>query len=354
MQRQQTRQKQGLALNYDIKYNDSKSNKMSNQDFINKGVPSSVFLPGSKYWKKKRTFSARGGIWNFDSVTTNKKGSSILLDASEDSILGGAGLSFGASRVQMSAGSDSIRAVARSGARLSQIGFAIQGERDTYFSPTPGSVIMGNGNNTIKISGENNNWETGMRVGVNALLQGGSGKDAIRSTGAIKGILVAGSIQLGEGDDVLEGKTIGGENGVHIDNSGRVDTGEGNDVLNGNGGSRSIYVNGALLMGGGNDLVTGQSLHVNSSTNALVDMGAGDDIISAPLDSANGARFDFGTGIDRLTVRPGNYTIGGTANGGTVLSGGGIVDAEVIGLEFLVSSSSGREFAYTPGLIAVV
>ena len=320
---------------------------MSNQDFTNKGVPSSVFLPGSKYWKKKQIFSARGGIWNFDSVTTNKKGSSILLDASEDSILGGAGLSFGASRVQMSAGSDSIRAVARSGARLSQIGFEIQGERDTYFSPTPGSVIMGNGSNMIEIGGGSNNWEVGIRIGSNALLQGGSGKDVIRSTGAVKGVLVAGSIQLGKGDDTLEGISIIGENGVHIDNTGRIDTGEGNDVLIGKGGSRSIYINGALLMGGGNDVVTGQSLHVNSG------MGAGDDIISAPLDSANGATFDFGTGIDRSTLRPGNYNVSGTTNGGTILSGGGI-SAVVIGLEFLVSSDSGREFAYTPGLIMVV
>jgi Ca2+-binding RTX toxin-like protein len=327
---------------------------MTNQDFINKGVPSSLFLPGTKYWKKKRTFSARGGIWNFDSVTTNKKGSSILLDASEDSILGGAGLNFGASRVQMSAGNDSIRAVARSGVRLSQIGFEIQGERDTYFSPTPGSVVMGNGNNTIEIGGENNNWEVGIRVGIKALLQGGSGKDLIRTSGLSQGISVSGTIELGEGNDTVESTSLGGDSSLHIDNTGRIDTGGGDDILIGRGGSRSIYINGTLVMGNGNDLITGDSLHVNSSTGALVDMGAGDDIISAPLDSANGARFDFGTGNDKLTVRPGNYTISGTANSGTVLSGGGIIDVVVDGLEFLVSSASGREYAYAPGLITVV
>ena len=327
---------------------------MSNQDLVNQGAPSSLFLPGSKYWKKKRTFNARAGIWNFDSVTTSKKGSSILLDVLEDSILGGAGLSFGASRVQMSAGNDSIRAVASSSARLSQIGFQIQGERDTYFSPTPGSVVMGNGNNTIEIGGGNNNWEVGIIVGNKALLQTGSGKDLIRTSGLSQGISVSGTIELGEGNDTVESTSFGGDSSLHINNTGRIDTGGGDDILIGRGGSRSIYINGTLVMGNGNDLITGDSLHVNSSSGALVDMGAGDDIISAPLNSANGARFDFGTGIDRLTLRPGNYTISSEANGVTVLSGSQIIGVAVDGLEFLVSSTTGREFAYAPGLIAVV
>lgn len=327
---------------------------MVNQDLIKAGFPSESVLPGSDYWKKYRTFSARSSIWNFDAITTNKKGSSIILDASEKDVFASGGISLGANTVQMSSNDDQIKVSARKGIKLSQVGLEIQGAGDTYFSPTPASLLMGSGKNSIIIGGDESNWDIGIRIGTRALLAGGSGADAIRAHGLIQGISVTGTIQLGAGNDVLEGISMGGENGVHINNSGRVEMGEGDDIIIGSGGSRSIYVNGAIDMGSGSDRITGSSLHVNSVTGAEIRMGAGDDTISAPLVSSNGAKFYFGAGIDRMTLKPGTYSTTSANDSALVLSGSGIIDTPVYGLEFVTSSATGKEFAFRPGALTVI
>jgi len=323
---------------------------MSNQELINKGVPTSLFLPGTQYWKNNRTYKANSAILNFDEITTNSLGSSIRLDATQGNSFFESGISFGAKAIQMSSGDDTIRATARTGVKLGEEGLLIEGAGYSFFSPTAASLNLGGGKNFIAIGGANNNWANGLVVG--GQLIGGSGVDSIRATGTYSGIGVSGLLKTDAGDDVIDGKTMNGESAVHVDNSGRIEMGAGNDRITVRGGNRSFYINGSVSMGDGKDLITGKSLHVHSYATAVVDMGAGDDTISAPLISAGNARLQFGSGADKLTVRPGTYNASAGANGTFILSGGGI-EASIQELEFLVSSATGNTYAFKVGSIDI-
>lgn len=326
---------------------------MSNQDLIDRGAPRSLFLPGNQYWRGNRRFTARSTIFNADQVTTNPSGSSITLNASQESMLE-AGITFAARRVQMSSRNDSIRAQARTGLNLSNSGLEIEGRGDSYLSQTPASLIMGDGRNSIAIGGGRNNWQIGMRIGTGALLSAGTGRDTFRAIGTDVGIRVVGRIESGGGNDSLTGRSLSGDSAIHVDNPGTIDMGPGNDRLIGRGGSRPIYINGNVVMGAGRDVITGRSLHVNSSSIATIDMGAGNDSILSPLVSANGARLDFGSGTDRLVVRPGTYNAQTMENGSIMLSGNGISDAVITGLEFLVSSTTGVETRFADGALNIL
>ncbi len=80
-------------------------------------------------------------------------------------------------------------------------------------------------------------------------LETGEGNDAITGSGGMIGISNFGTIKTGDGDDVITGS--GGV--VGIDNFGIIDTGNGNDVIVGSTGS------GAINLGQGDDLIQGVS-----------------------------------------------------------------------------------------------
>ena len=80
-------------------------------------------------------------------------------------------------------------------------------------------------------------------------LETGEGNDAITGSGDMIGISNFGTIKTGDGDDVITGS--GGV--VGIDNFGIIDTGNGNDVIVGSTGS------GAINLGQGDDLIQGVS-----------------------------------------------------------------------------------------------
>ena len=80
-------------------------------------------------------------------------------------------------------------------------------------------------------------------------LETGEGNDAITGSGGMVGISNFGTIKTGDGDDAITGS--GGV--VGIDNFGIIDTGNGNDVIVGSTGS------GAINLGQGDDLIQGVS-----------------------------------------------------------------------------------------------
>jgi len=346
-------------------------NPSSNADYIALGVPAWGFLPGNKYWKAKNRFSSVTAITNFDPVTTSSKGSVIelVVGNSSNGLIGfDAGVTFGKSTVRLSDANDQIKIFAnKDSIQLARVGFQILGERESWSSPTPASVQMGNGINSINVGGGAKNWETGMSIGTKASLIGGSGKDTITAIGNKLGISIFGAVDLGKGNDRIETAGLNGETGLLVSNNGVLRMGDGDDVIIGTAKAiktrRSIYVNGTIDMGAGNDLITGNSLHVNSSTGARILMGAGKDVIAAPLEFSHGAFFDFGSGIDKLTLLPGKYSVAkGLAGSQLVLSsiapvggyGGGIDNIPINGLEFLVSSVSGKEYAFALGEIQIV
>ena len=345
-------------------------NPNSNADYIALGVPAWGFLPGNEYWKAKNRFSSVTAIANYDPVTTNKKGSTIelVVGSLTNGLIGfNAGVIFGKSTVRLSDASDQIKISAnKNSIQLASVGFQILGERESWSSPTPASVMMGNGVNSINVGGGAKNWDTGMSIGTKAFLIGGSGIDRITAIGNKLGISVVGTVDLRKGNDHIEAAGLNGETGLFVSNNGVIRMGDGNDVIIGKAKAsinrRSIYVNGIIDMGAGNDLITGNSLHVNSSTGAKILMGAGNDAIAAPLESSNGAFFDFGSGIDKLTLLPGRYSIAKGLGSQLTLSSisqvgsywGGIDKIPINGLEFLVSSVSGKQYAFVPGEVQIV
>ena len=86
-------------------------------------------------------------------------------------------------------------------------------------------------------------------------------------------------------------------------------------------------------------------------------MGRGDDKLIATLHHSN-APIDFGDGIDRLFLPSGQYEITDLGGGAySLLSTGanqGVYGAEQIsGLEFIVSKSTGAEYAFATGTLTV-
>ena len=345
-------------------------NPSSNADYIALGVPEWGFLPDNKYWKTKTKFTSITTIANFDPVTTNKNGSiiNLLVGSSNKGLLGfNAGITFGKSSVRLSNANDQITAFAtQKSIQLAKVGFELYGEKDTWSSPTPASLLMGDGVNTVSIGGGSRNWDIGLRVGHKASLIGGSGVDKIIGIGNQNGISIDGTIDLGNGIDRVEATAINGETGLYVSNNGFLGMGDGDDVIIGKAKAsinrRSIYINGVIDMGAGNDSIIGDSLHVNSSTSAKILMGAGNDAITAPLESSNGAFFDFGSGIDKLALLPGRYSVAKDLGSQLTLSSisqvgsiWSVIDKiSINGLEFLVSSVSGKQYAFVPGEIQIV
>ena len=360
----------------------------TNAELIKMGVPISAVLPGSAFWKKNKVFKSNTAIWNFDPVSTNSSGSSISLDATKADLngrLGGIILLKGA--VNMSAAKDSI-IVKSSNQKLSSSGAALSLENPDWLK-IPVTFNLGNGNNSVIAGLGYAGWETGIDLsGGTRLLSGtgndiikgsgkligisqggtistGTGNDIIKGSGKETGISVVGTISTGAGDDIIEGRGI---KSYGIGGGSSINMGEGNDRLTGIGGPESAghgsnYLSGWIDMGGGNDEITGTSFMFRGPDK--IQMGAGNDKFIAPLRysrSSSGAPIDFGSGIDRLYLPNGKYTVTDKGAGKFMLSSAALTDdgqapsygAESIsGLEWLVSARTGAEYAFKAGTLDI-
>jgi len=330
-------------------------NPSSNQDFIQMGMPKSLFLPGSSYWKKKSSFSSKDSIVNFDNVLTSKKGSTITLNATKNSL--GSGIMLRGGTLRMSSKNDhfyikseGISFVRESG---SSAAFLLE---ETSGKPSP-ILDLGNGRNVIDAG---HGWDNGIVIA--GQLLSGTGNDFIRGFGKSSGISVGGLISTGAGDDIIEGSS---EESGGIVIGGRIEMGAGNDRLTGIGqvddlSHGTIYSNGWIDMGDGDDEITGTSFMINGRDpgQAQLSMGAGNDKLIATLHDSN-APIDFGDGIDRLYLPSGQYNISDLGGGFfSILSTGeneGIYGAERIsGLEFIVSKITGSDYAFARGTLNVI
>lgn len=329
-------------------------NPSSNQDFIQMGMPKSLFLPGSSYWKKKSSFSSKDSIVNFDNVLTSKKGSTITLNATKNSL--GSGIMLRGGTLRMSSKNDRfyIKSEGVSFARESgsSAAFLLQ---ETSGKPSP-ILDLGNGRNVIDAG---HGWDNGIVIA--GQLLSGTGNDFIRGFGKSSGISVGGLISTGAGHDIIEGSSEG-SGGIYV--RGRIEMGAGNDRLTGIAktidlSTGAIYSNGWIDMGDGNDKITGTSFMINGAAvgQAKLVMGRGDDNLIATLHHSN-APIDFGDGIDRLFLPSGQYEITDLGGGAySLLSTGanqGVYGAEKISsLEFIVSKSTGAEYAFATGTLTV-
>lgn len=334
----------------------------TNAEAIKAGYPKSAILPGSKFWKKARSFSSNTSITNFDPVTTNKAGSSISLHATKADISGELGsISLLKGLVRMSKAADSVTV------KCSNTSLASDGSALYLFNPEwlsiPATLDLGNGNNSVLAGLGYMGWNTGISLDAQTRLLSGTGKDIIKGSGKEIGILVGGTISTGTGNDIIEGNS-GNSRGIYVGEGGRIDMGAGNDRITGTSvindlSSGTIYANGWIDMGDGDDEITGVSFMINgrSEAQAQLLMGSGNDKLTATLHRSN-APIDFGSGVDRLYLPAGQYSIANLGNGSySLLSTGaepGVYGADKIsGLEWIVSKSTGTEYAFGEGVITI-
>lgn len=132
--------------------------------------------------------------------------------------------------------------------------------------------------------------------------------------------------------------------------------GTGNDRLTGITRGEN-YCNGWIDMGDGNDKITGSGFRFNGAYR--IQMGSGDDRFIAPLLFSN-TPIDFGIGIDRLYLPPGEYKVAELGGGVYSLLSTSTVGGQpqygaerFSGLELLVSNQVGTEYVFAPGVVAI-
>lgn len=159
----------------------------------------------------------------------------------------------------------------------------------------------------------NEGWYVDKGIVVNTL----AGSDKV--TGKARyyyGITNQGTINTGQGDDVLVGTSYymaSNIPNVGISNDGTINTGDGNDTITGTGpsGIRNGFGNwsffrgtGTILTGAGDDTITGTGWH-GISNNNKIDTGTGNDKITGTGSSqggiSNDGTIDTGSGNDQIT-----------------------------------------------------
>ena len=331
----------------------------TNADAIKAGYPKSAMLPGNTLWKSQRIFKSNTSILNFDPVSTNRSGSAITLNVTKaDPIYGSlGGIALLKGTVSMSAAKDSI-IVKCSNRGLSSGGAALSLENPDWLK-IPVTLNLGNGNNSVLAGFGYAGWDIGIDIAWETRLLCGTGNDIIKGSGKEIGIFVGGTISTGDGDDIIEGRGIKSY-GIG-ESDGSINMGKGNDRLTGIGGTESAsnasnYLNGWVDMGDGNDEITGTSFMFNGPYK--IQMGAGNDKFIAPLRHSN-TPIDFGSGIDKLYLPSGIYTVTDKGSGAFSLSSAAQTEqstygAESIsGLEWLVSARTGAEYAFKAGTLDI-
>lgn len=327
----------------------------TNAELIKAGYSKSFILPGSAFWRSQRVFNSNTAIVNFDPVATSSFGSIITLEAKNADLSGRlGGINFFKGAVNMSAAADSI-VVECINRRLLTSDSALSLNNPDWLK-IPVTINLGNGNNRVLAGINYAGWGTGIDLASKTQLLSGSGNDIIKGNGIDTGISVGGIVSTGAGDDIIEGKTEGGTGGGISLSGGTINMGAGNDRLTGIT-RRENYLNGWINMGDGNDKITGSGFRFNGAYR--IQMGAGDDRFVAPLLSSN-TLIEFGAGIDRLYLPPGEYTVAEMGGGvyslfSTAAVGGrSQYGAERLsGLELLVSKQVGTEYDFAPGVIAI-
>lgn len=333
----------------------------TNADALKAGYPKSALLPGNAFWISKRSFKSDTSIANFDPATTNRLGSTITLDAAKPDLSGRlGGITLLKGTVTMSAAKDSI-IVKSSNQKIASSG---SGSALSLMNPEwlkiPATLNLGNGNNSILAGFGHAGWETGINLAGGTRLLSGTGNDIIKGNGKDRGIYVGGTISTGAGDDIIEGRGVKSYGIAASDGS--INMGKGNDRLTGIGGAESAsnasnYLNGWVDMGDGNDEITGTSFMFNGPYK--IQMGAGNDRFIAPLRYSN-TPIDFGSGVDKLYLPSGKYTVTANGAGAFTLSSAAPTDGQatygaerVSGLEWLVSARTGAEYAFKAGTLDI-
>lgn len=214
-----------------------------------------------------------------------------------------------------------------------------------FFWNTESKIITGPGDDRILGSG----GERGFGIVHYGTIDTGNGRDVIKGTSEDdgQGLFIGNGLQsailkTGAGNDRVIGKAGAGESvGVHISRNSTIHMGSGDDKITGSGGSGGIYNDGNIKTGEGNDEV--DALIGGFSGTGVINLGSGNDT----LIGFGGGFFDAGSEgdpsrhSDLLLLPEGVYSASTTPdeNGFIGLSKDGTL-MMVKGFEFIGSASA--------------
>jgi hypothetical protein len=215
-----------------------------------------------------------------------------------------------------------------------------------FFWNTESKIITGSGDDRILGSG----GERGFGIVHYGTIDTGNGRDVIKGTsgGDGQGLFIGNGpqsaiLKTGAGKDRVIGKAGTGESvDIHISSNSAIHTGSGDDKVTGSG-SGGIYNDGNMRTGKGNDKV--DALIGGFSGTGATNLGTGNDTLigfgGGFFDAGGG--IDFGTQSDRILLPEGVYSVSTTIDesGYFVLSRVG-AGAEMLikGFEFIGSASA--------------
>ena len=118
-------------------------------------------------------------------------------------------------------------------------------------------------------------------------------------------------VAMGDGDDQIRAENVPGADdyysgAIFINGTAVVSCGSGNDIVTGTTQSTEqagLFIKGTLDMGEGDDIIAGSRIY---SEGGRIFTGPGDDLVEAPY-SANTGKVDMGSGIDKLVLAAGAW-----------------------------------------------
>jgi len=217
------------------------------------------------------------------------------------------------------------------------------------FSSQGGVILMGNGNNRVQCKGTD--------IVIEGELSFGNGKDILSATGrkdsTSNNLEISGLVHTGDGDDIIEASKIyisdpGITEAQDIRNTG-IHMGDGDDILRVHSKMRfddyAIYSNGAIQMGAGDDRIEGR-LFAHGTGRGDSYPGYGSRVLT-----------DFGAGHDTLTMTPGTYVVEEKSSKGVYeisQTGGEGWIMDVSGLETFESSQTSKHYPFIVGVIEII
>ncbi len=195
----------------------------------------------------------------------------------------------------------------------------VTGGSATMYGVNVGTVTAGAGNDTLNIAVQPSASSSGNAI-YSSTVNLGSGDNVINISGATSGI-ISSTVTTGAGSDLIKIENLqsGGSQKYGVSGYTNLNTGEGNDTLTINlAGASSIEAlrTGSVNMGNGDNLVSvkvnGESNSGGMNDSARLSMGSGNDILKMDITGSrsgwlafgmhNRSSIDMGAGNDSLRI----------------------------------------------------
>jgi len=309
---------------------------------IEHGISPDHFLPSSKYFLKNNKIKRKNALFVAETTDLNRKSNKFQLTINDDEWPS----TFTGYRTYLSG----IRFVAEEttgGEQNDQFKIRSTAQTTTFATNQRRSALG------LSIEGQSNS----NGVATETILNLGDGKDILSATGrkdsTSNNLEISGLVHTGDGDDIIEASKIyisdpGITEAQDIRNTG-IHMGDGDDILRVHSKMRfddyAIYSNGAIQMGAGDDRIEGR-LFAHGTGRGDSYPGYGSRVLT-----------DFGAGHDTLTMTPGTYVVEEKSSKGVYeisQTGGEGWIMDVSGLETLETSHKSNYHTFKPGILEII